>query len=699
MKPLRDRRAVLLCACLMQAGIAASAQADAPVRRITQAIGPGVVSLRGNVHPLAQVRYDRGRADGEQLLRGISLYFRLSDAQQQALDQLLRQQQDSASPAYHAWLSPAGYRERFGMNLEDLSAVQSWLRAQGFSIDDIAVNANRISFSGSVAQVEAAFHTEMHRYRVNGENHLANATPPLLPSALSAVTLELRNLADFRPRARVRSLRGRVAAPRFTSSISGNHYLAPRDFATIYGAQALYSAGISGAGQKIAVVGQSAIRNSDISAFRSAAGLSSNLPASILVPHSGTSTVQAESGDEAESDLDLQWSGAIAPDASLYFVYTGSDSNYGVFDALSYAVDNDTAPLISLSYGACEQDYAGSDIAAMEAILKQANSQGQTVVAASGDSGAADCDSSSADSIVSSATQGLAVDYPASSAYVTGVGGTAFNEGSGSYWSAGNDAYNASALSYIPETAWNDTSAANGLEAGGGGKSLLFTKPAWQSGSGVPADGARDVPDLALAASPGHDGYLYCSEGSCSNGFRDSSDYLTVAGGTSFGAPSFAGVLALLAQKNGGAALGNINSRLYALAAASSGVFHDVTSGSNKVPCTIGSTDCSSGTIGYSAAAGYDLATGLGSIDSFNLADQWLATSGSNSGSSSGSSSSSSSSSSGSSSGSSSSSSSSGSSSGASSSSGGAFDPLLLCALALLLLLPLRRRRHRQENK
>ncbi len=677
----------LLLAGLAWATAAAAdpAPGAAAQSRIVKALdASAMTALQGNVQPLAQPRYERGRADAEQVIHGVSLNFKLSTAQQQALDLLLRQQQDPTSASYHAWLTPAQYRSRFGMSLDDLTTVQNWLRSQGFSIEDIAPNANRISFSGSVAQIEAAFHTEMHRYRIGSRNHYANATAPALPAALSSVTLGLRNLSDFRPRARV--------VPHFTSSISGSHYLAPDDFATIYDLQSLYSAGITGAGQKIAVVGQSAVYSSDITAFRSAAGLGSNLPTMVLVPHSGSSTVQSDSGDEAESDLDLQWSGGIARDAAISFVYTGASSNYGVFDALVYAVENDTAPLVSLSYGDCETDYSDADVATLESTLKQASAQGQTVLVASGDSGAADCDYATDTDLVTTASHGLAVDYPASSAYATAVGGTSFNEGTGSYWSSGNSSHNGSALSYIPEIAWNDTSASVGLEGSGGGKSVLFDKPSWQSGSGVPADGVRDLPDIALAASPNHDGYLYCSEGSCSNGFRDSQNYLTVAGGTSFGAPAFAGVLALVGQKTGLGALGSINSRLYALAASGSSVFHDIVSGNNKVPCSSGSTDCgSSGSIGYSAGSGYDLVTGLGSIDGFNLADQWLAStsSSSSSSSSSGSSSSSSSSSSGSTS-SSSGSSSSGSSSGGSSG-GGAFDPLLLAGL--MLLLPLRRRR------
>jgi len=160
------------------------------------------------------------------------------------------------------------------------------------------------------------------------------------------------------------------------------------------------------------------------------------------------------------------------------------------------------------------------------------------------------------------------------------------------------------------------------LSASGGGASSLFTKPNWQTGKGVPNDGHRDVPDVSLNASPDHDGYLICSNGNCVNGFRDSSNNLLVVGGTSAGSPSFAGIVALLNQKFG-TAQGNINPKLYALAASSPSAFHDVTSGNNIVPCTAASKDCTNGSLGYSAGVGYDQVTGLGSVDAFNLASDW----------------------------------------------------------------------------
>ena len=320
---------------------------------------------------------------------------------------------------------------------------------------------------------------------------------------------------------------------------------------------------------------------------------------------------------------------SISKNATIIFVNGGSE---GVFNAFQYAIDNITAPVISVSYGACEADWGQTNLNTLVLLGQQANAQGQTIVAAAGDSGAADCDYSSSTTPVTSATHGLAVDAPASVPNVTGMGGSEFNEGSGNYWQAATTATGdilTFALSYIPEMAWNDTSSTENtshqLLAGGGGASSFFGKPTWQTGTGVPNDNARDVPDLSLNASPVHDSYLICVQGKCVNGYRNTDQTLTVAGGTSFGTPSFAGIVALINQQmNTPAGQGNINPTLYAMATTSPAAFHDIAAGNNMVPCTAGSTGCpANGQIGYSAGVGYDQASGLGSINAFNLVTAW----------------------------------------------------------------------------
>jgi len=613
-------------------------------------------TLKNSLHPMARAQYDAGRLAADTQLNGITLTFNRSEQQQADLLALMAAQQNPASGLYHRWLTPEQFAARFSMADEDLAKVESWLQQQGFA--RVARSKNAIHFSGTARQVEQAFCTEMHIYRINGpgnetNRHFAPSTALSLPAALAPTVLSITNLDDFQPRAHVILNRNSRVRPSFTSSQSGSVFFAPGDIATVYDIKPLYNASITGAGQSITIVGQSAIQVSDIEAFQNAAGLNVKDPVLYLVPNTGNSTDEA-GGDEAESDLDLEWSGAIAPGATVNFVYTGSSSNQGAFDAIQYAIENQIGTIISSSYGNCEAALLGFTL---ESSLQQGTVQGQTVLSATGDDGSTDC--FGIGGLSTTAQQAAAVDYPASSPYVTAMGGTEISStaNNGDYLTAGNGYWQAegssdiasSALQYIPEIGWNDDAANCGasdcLSSGGGGASALFSKPAWQTG--VPGlSGSitmREVPDLALYASPSFPGFLYCSSdpsawgnaqsGSCVTGFRDANDvYLTVAGGTSFDGPIFAGILALINQKQGyTTGQGLINPTLYTLAANSAtyaSAFHDIPSGNNF--CTAGAPYCASNgsTLGFAAGTGYDQVTGLGSVDASNLAAAWPASTG-----------------------------------------------------------------------
>lgn len=641
------RRALLILTVVL---LVTSTSWSQPQSRITQSFDSrSTVRLR-SVHPMARAEFDQGALDPSQRIQHVVIAFSRSPSQQAALEQLLADQQNTASPRFHQWLTPEQFAAQFGLSDSDIAKVKDWLTLQGFTIDEVSRGHSYIAFSGPAGAINSAFQTELHQFNVNGEVHFANATPVAIPSALSGVVAGVRSLNDFKPKPHVNSRR---VKPDFTSSVppNFNKFLAPDDFATIYNLNALYAAGIDGTGQKLAVVGQTDIVMNDIATFRSVSNLPVNPPQVVTVP--GTTDPGVVSGDVNEASLDLEWAGAVARKATIIYV-NSSD----VFTSLYYAINNNVAPVISISYGLCESDEVSSGLLSSdETMLQQANVQGQTVVGPSGDNGAGDCDfSSNPNVVVTTAVRGLAVDYPASSQYVTGVGGTTFSEAPGvTYWNMTNDASQGSALFYIPEVAWNDTSSTAGLAATGGGASTQFSKPTWQTGPGVPSDGVRDVPDVSFAASPGHDGFITCVQGDCqicittdancasatSPGYRLSdpgqSDNLTldVAGGTSAGVPTFAGVVALLNQQ-AGSAQGNVNAKLYALASGASGsyIFHDVTSGTNVVPCQPGtptsgpaSIQCpGSGSFGYTAGPGYDQVTGLGSVDVSNLVSNWNAT-------------------------------------------------------------------------
>ncbi len=569
------------------------------------------VSLSGNTHPKAQPKFDRGPVDPSFQLSYVTMMLKQSEAQRAGLDELLAEQQNPASPNYRKWLTPEQYADRFGVSRNDIGKITAWLRSEGFSVESTARGRDWIAFTGTASQLEKAFHTTMHRYDIDGEMHAAISTEPSVPEALQPLIAALLGLDDFYPKA-LQHFR-----PTNTSS-SGQITLAPADLATIYDLQRLYQAGINGQGQKIVIVGATSVDLADIQGFRSMYGLSN---ATVQVIQTGPDPGM-NPPFLAEADLDLEWSGAMAPNATLIYVYS-KDPGLGVF----LAIDQNLAPVISESFVSCEQILPAALPPAYQTEAKKGNSMGITWLASAGDTGAAACDGA-----LPFATLGLAVNLPASIPEITAVGGTEFNEGEGAenFWNATNNANGGSAVSYIPETAWNDTSFLGVLAATGGGVSTLFPKPAWQTGAGVPNDNARDLPDISMTASPPHDAYNVLSAGRWQ-----------LQGGTSAATPMFAGILALLNQyllanpspasaseslvghASPAVGVGNINPTLYRLAQTIPAVFHDIVSGDNIVPCEAESPNCVNGHFGYSAGPGYDLVTGLGSVDGYNLVTGW----------------------------------------------------------------------------
>ena len=582
------RKAAACCLLSALAGAVTAAAQDRvvqPVERTRMAV------LKGHVHPQALPANDEGPVDPAMPIRRAALVFKPAAS----IGAFLAEQQLPGSPNYHKWLTPEQFADRFGLTAHDIAEVSTWLESQGLKVDRVARGRQWIQFSGTAGQAARTFRASFRRYRVNGEAHFAMADEPSVPAALQDVVGGFLGLDDFK-------LHSNVVRSQYTSS-KGNHTLVPDDLAAIYNIAPLYAAGIDGDGQRIVIIGDSSLDLSDLRAFRKQFNLPYNDPIQILVGDD-----PGYNGDVVESNLDIEWSGAVARGAQIVYVYGQS-----VFDATQFAVDENLAPILSLSFGGCE----AFNQASFRAVAQQASAQGITWLASSGDSGAATCDQSAA---IPQASKGFGVGFPASIPEITAVGGTQFDDAKGNYWAAANGANGGSALGYIPETVWNDTPLVNGFSAGGGGASILFPKPYWQTGAGVPNDKARDVPDISLTASANHVGYQVYLYGT-----------LYVVGGTSAGAPALAGVVALLNHyltsksllaKPG---LGNINPELYRLAQSSNNIFHDVTTGNNAVRCALGTPDCVEGLVGHPAGPGYDLATGLGSIDAYNLVTQWNA--------------------------------------------------------------------------
>lgn len=582
-------------------------------------------TLAGHVHPLATAENDRGPLDPAAKLTYVTLFVRRSSEQQSELDALIKQQLDSASPVFHGWLTPEQFAERFGAPQEAIDRLSAWLRSNGFSNLQLSRGHDYIVFNGTARQVETALQTQIHRYDVNGTIHFANREAPSVPEDLGPLVAGFRGLNDFTPKPFYRRTAGRhlkmsgaPTIPQFhDSDYPGVNILAPDDLAAIYNINALYKSGIDGTGQSIAIAGSSDIDMGDIEYFRSAFGLPFNDPQEILVP--GSDDPGVDEGAMGEADLDLEWSGAVARNATLLYVYSTD-----AFASAFYAIDQALAPVLSVSFGLCELRATKSDSAMLLAEAEKAAAEGITWIAASGDTGAAACEDQNAGTV--SAITRMNPNLPASLPYVTGVGGSEFNEGSGHYWSNSLGPNGGTALGYIPEAGWTDEQYIagknlNGFASSGGGASWFFSKPAWQSGPGVPNDNARDVPDVSVTASWFHDAYALITNGS-----------LVPNGGTSAAAPVFAGITSLInqyvsqmgtQQYNG---LGFINPMLYSLAGSAPAAFHDITTGNNIVPCVPQSTqDCTTGSMGYRAGPGYDQVTGLGSVDAYTLALNWRA--------------------------------------------------------------------------
>lgn len=682
------------------------AQTTVPRPRVAQAVSNSqLVQLKGNVHPLAQAQFDQGAVDDAQPMSRMLLLLQRSPEQEASLRQLLDDQQSKSSPNFHKWLTPEAFGAQFGIADADLQAVTQWLSSQGFTNINVGPGHSVIEFSGTVAQVRTAFHTDIHHFRVGGQDHVANTIDPQIPAALAPVVNGIVSLHNFprKSHARIKGqFRRQVGQPGLIPLLTfpnpfgsgGTFYgMGPGDFATIYNSKPLITAGNDGTGQTIAIVGETNIRLQDIQSFRTMFGLPANFDSSNIILN-GADPGITSTDEEGEADLDVEWSGATAPGATVKFVVSASTpASAGIDLSALYIIEHNLAGVMSESYGACEADLGAAGNAFYNGLWQQAAAQGITVVVSAGDGGSAGCDNFNNESV---ATHGLAVSGLASTPYNISLGGTDFDEVNRwtTFWNSSNDSTGTSAKSYIQEIPWNENCAQIGLTgcgasapsgslnivAGSGGPSSVYAKPTWQMGvTGMPADNHRDQPDVSLLASPGFNGtgYVYCQTDAFGLAVCDITNAVNgsinfgVIGGTSASAPAFAGVMALVNHKqatssNPAPRQGNANYILYALAKktgascasstteASTCVFNDVVGGNsvlptgqhgigtNSVPCKGGTLNCSvtvasqngvlvdpshTTTEAWTVTPGYDMVTGLGSLNITNLANAWATTS------------------------------------------------------------------------
>lgn len=622
---------------------------------ITQAVDEAqLTTLRGNTHPLARPQFDLGTAPASLPMERMLLVLKRSPEQETALRKLLDDQQDKKSANYHKWLTPEQFGKQFGPSDADLQTITSWLQSHGFQVSPTK-GRTVMEFSGSASQVQEAFHTSIHKYIANGEQHWANASDPRIPTALTPAVAGVSTLHNFikKPTYRLAKEKGVIkpGKPPQVTFTDGSHGLAPGDYAVIYNINPVYSMPIDGTGITIGVIGRSDIQISDITDFQTLFALSSQVPTMVLNgPDPGDIP-----GDDVEGTLDATWSQAIAPGATVDFVVSASTNTTDGIDLSElYIIENNLANVMTESFSGCEAGASDAQVAATSALAEQAAAQGITYMVSTGDEGAEGCDDANTETM---ATGPISVNLLASTPFTVAVGGTVFNENGkdATYWNSTNGADGTSAKSYIPEDVWNDscTSTSCGtnanIAAGGGGVSMGnsasgngtftgFPKPSWQTGvTGIPTGGKRDLPDVSLTASI-HDGYALCFQGSCAN------SQIFVIGGTSASAPSFAGIMALVDEKMGqtpsGPRQGQADYVLYSLAASQNAnlskcngsstttppllatcIFNDITVGNNEVPGEPGYPSAP-----YNSTIGYDPATGLGSVNVANLVTGWATT-------------------------------------------------------------------------
>ena len=740
------------------------------------------VPLQGSIHPLAQPQYDKGAVGDDEPLGHVFLLLNRSPEQQRNLDATVDQLHDSKSPMFHKWLTAEEYGKSFGISDSDLHTVQSWLQSKGFTIEETSAGRTAIIFTGTVGQLRRAFNVDIHRFNVNGQTYQANVNLPTIPAALAPAVIGFKQLHNFphKPNmvgggvvkrdaktGQTAKISGTLSAPDITFNYSGyySYDVTPQDFYTIYNENPALTAGVTGAGVTIAVIEETGLHNNstngtgntDITTFRAAFGLPAYPTTGANSTQGGINYMNGNTGgspactaantptstsEEGEALLDVEWAGAVAPNAIVDFVAckTGSGvGNYGTDIAATYIANHlfSTVSSTSLSYGVCENSAGTTGKTFYTNLWQQMAAEGITAVVSSGDAGSAGCDQNTAYE-----THVISANAMSSTAYNVSAGGTDFSDvyqvkgaAPTAYWNTtgNNGSYYQSALSYIPEVTWgaycsnplfvsylqalgvttlgttyttqavcNNSSASSyrAVAGGGGGISVYNTIPTWQSVYGIgnarTSTTYRNQPDISFFASSGLWGHAvtYCQSDAgypCTYSVAQDA-YYQDAGGTSFVAPQINGLMGLIAQKYG--RQGQANYTLYNLAAqeygttstpsgtiancsgsalgpavSSSCIFNDI---ANDTPCLSGGTmmcGTSNGaltastiasdivqacrhsgsyascyytgsnsyglssasntvnTLTYQSAQGYDLGTGLGSVNITNLINGWNAVS------------------------------------------------------------------------
>ena len=553
------------------------------------------VTLSEQVAPLVQQAQVLRAADASQSLN-LSVGLQLRNADE--LDSLLNALSNPLSSQYHQYLTTDQFNQLFAPTSDEVQQVTTYLQSQGLTVTSIASNNLLIDATGTVAQAQQAFNTQINIYRLGTRTFYANARAPSVPSSISPLIASINGLDDsVQPQPLYQRLTARRAKSLVQSHIKQTRYskrsnqyatpggYGPNDLAGAYDAATLHGMGILGNNQTVALYELDGYQANDVAQYVKMYNLNHPNLSNVLVD--GASGAAGQNAVEVELDIEVM--AAMAPHANQ-LVYEGPNTPQGMNDTYNKIVTDNRAQIVSISWGLCETSSGPGELQTLDNIFKQGAAQGMAFFAAAGDSGAYDC-----------ADTNLAVGSPASDPYVTSVGGTTLQLSNGAYGS---------------ETVWsNPKSIQHGPEGagGGGGLSKTFKQPSWQVGPGVTnqySNGYRELPDVTADADPSTGYAMYCT---VTNAGCNASGWLIV-GGTSAATPIWAGSIALVnqyLQTNGQHRIGYANPTLYTLFNARQGfpAFHDITTGTNLY---------------YPATAGYDLASGMGSPDIYNIARDLL---------------------------------------------------------------------------
>ncbi len=566
------------------------------------------IRLRGGITPLLAHSTRLGpTSTQQQLTLAIGLYPRNEDELHTYLSDLSQ----PTSVNYRRFLTPTQYDVLFAPSPTSYSTVQQFLHDAGFTISGVYTHRLLLVASGTVGQAEHALHITLYNYRTPNQHvYYANDDEPLLPAALAELVESIIGLNDavqltHPPLPPMQQVRQTLPANQFCLG-HGMNYLTPDQVASAYNLNSLYASNLRGEGQSIALFELDTFLTQDISAYSACYGQSHAVIQTIKV---GPDPVPSDGG-VAEVELDTELILSAAPHLGRLRIYEAANNDAAVLAEWAQIVQ-DAIPVVSTSWGQCELFMSSAMAQEENTLFSAAALQGQSIFAASGDTGSASCLAQNSN------TPQLSADDPAAQPYVTGVGGTTLSLGTNG--------------SYGDETSWNNPpNSATGYAGGasGGGISIFWAAPSWQEGPGVnsPVSSAtpchttlpqicREIPDVSLHSDPNVGYLLYCS--SLAVGCDPNGAWYSV-GGTSAAAPLWAAMASLtneLSLRQAGTLLGFVNPLLYQISTQASqyaACFHDITTGNNDFAHLHDGL--------YAATPGYDMATGLGSYNAYALA-------------------------------------------------------------------------------